>query len=160
MWLRRKVRWPYMCSSHIARRRAAVHFKKTKCVWVFTFGVNGTVRWRRATRQQYNSNEREMLNIYKDIRYELSCDWGGNINHSCNMFLQFAHVSVVEMPQQCIMPWLHMACVWRVCGVICTMQLDTSTSWQLSNYCLSKDIIQWHMQWGYEYMLIGMTYCK
>ena len=32
-----------MCISHIARRRAAAHFKKTKCVWVFTFGVNGTV---------------------------------------------------------------------------------------------------------------------
>ena len=32
-----------MCISHIARRRAAAHFEKTKCVWVFTFGVNGTV---------------------------------------------------------------------------------------------------------------------
>ena len=32
-----------MCISHIARWRAAAHFEKTKCVWVFTFGVNGTV---------------------------------------------------------------------------------------------------------------------
>ena len=32
-----------MCISHIVRRRAPAHFKKTKCVWLFTFGVNGTV---------------------------------------------------------------------------------------------------------------------